>query len=194
MIGTNLSIETPYVSIPATFIDSVLTSIFPGDNPLAIAGLLVAWFLIGFVTMAIFFYFDKKRAMWKMDLIHKIIFSIILGFLSFMGALIAYMPFIFFNHDFLNFASGKLLPFMVIAGFVTYICLFLSSVRIKGREFLKKALYYEWVFIYSISFTSLVISVSIMIKRYWLIALWIAGLLLYFNFFTRTENLIHSTN
>lgn len=168
----NISFEGGGLKISEQVISKVITTIFPGQNYLDILVLIFVWFLVGLITLGIFFYFSKKRRMLKsMTLLQKGIFSIFLGFVSFMIVIITYLPFYFLGYDPLNFAQGIMLPFMILAGFLLYGCLAIASLRVKGRPFILETFKTLFDFFMVITVTLLAVSLTIKTKD-WKLLLW----------------------
>jgi hypothetical protein len=180
----NISFEGGGLKVSEGVISKVITTMFPGGNYLEILILLIAWFLVGLVTLGVFFYFDKKQAMFKsMTLLEKSIFSLFFGFFSFMITIISYVPLVLFNYDPLNLKTGNMLPFMVVAGFVLYACLSIASKRVKGRPFLLKAFRYlsDFAIVFAITFFMVVMFV---ITKNYLLLLWLIVVVIYIFFRT----------
>lgn len=177
----NISFELGGLKLSEQIIGQTINTIFPGNDYLTTLVLIFMWFILGLVTLTFFFYFSKKREMFKkMTLLEKSVFSIFFGFISFMLVIFTYLPLIFLNYDILNFKTGSMLPFMILAGFLLYGCLVCASVIVKGRLFLIKTFKFLEAFFIFISMSFLVIVLVFLNKEYYLLIWFIVPILYFF--------------
>lgn len=144
MVVENISFSGGGFQVSEEVIKKAITTIFPGNDYLTTLILIFSWYLIGIITLNIFFYFyNKEKMLQSMSTILKFSFAIAFGFISFMGIFILYLPLLILNIDILNLKNnGAMLPFMILAGFMLYACLFIASKNAKGKDFLKKTFKY----------------------------------------------------
>ena len=173
-MAENISFEGAGIKVSENLIAKAINTIFPGTNYLDTIILMGCWFLVGIVTMSIFFYFSKKRKMFKtMNLFEKSIFALLFGFGSFMIVIITYLPFAILGFDPLGFFNdGRMLPFMILSGFLLFICLAAASTKIKGRPFLGGTYKFLEAFFMLISMTIMMGSLLIKTGEYKML-LWI---------------------
>ncbi len=174
-MGENISFEGGGLKISEELIAKTVTNIFPGNNYLDTLIFLFACYLIGIVTIELFFYFSKKRKMLKsMTFIQKSIFALFFGFGSLMVVFMTYLPLTFFHFDPLGFfVNGKMLNLMILAGFLLFGCLASSSMRLKGRTFIWGSYRVLEAFFILVTLSFISISLVIVSKSYigltWLI-------------------------
>ncbi len=170
----NISFDGGGIKISEILIARTINTIFPGTNYLDTLILIFCWFLVGIVTLGIFFYFSKKRKMFKtMSRLEKAIFSLLFGFVSFMAVIFTYIPFALLGLDPLDFFNGgRILPFMILAGFLLYGCLIAASRKQNGRPFLVGTYKFLEAFFILISATIMAVCLVIKTRQYQLL-LWI---------------------
>lgn len=179
---SNITFSGGGFSLSETFIGKTINTIFPGNDYLSTLILLIVWFLIGIATLAFFFYFSKKRNMWKsLRGIQLVLLSVSLGFVSFMTIIFSYIPFFIMGIDFLNFKNGTMLSFMLLAAFLLYCCLFIASVNHKGRPFILKTFKNLFSFFMLFSMTFLAIVLTIKTREYRML-LWLIVDLVYIHY------------
>jgi hypothetical protein len=173
-MGQNISFEGGGIKVSESLIARTINAIFPGTNYLDTLILIFCWFLVGIITLGIFFYFSKKRKMFKtMSLFEKAIFSLLFGFGSFMTVIFTYIPFALLKLDPLDFFNGgRILPFMILAAFLLYGCLMAASRKQNGRPFLIGTYKFLEVFFILISVTVMAVCLFIKTRQYQLL-LWI---------------------
>jgi len=180
---SNITFSGYGITISEEFIGKFVNTIFPGGDYLYTLILILMWFLVGIIALSTFFYFSKKRNMWKsISKLQKIIFSVSLGWISFMIVFLSYLPFYLLGLDFLNMVQGKnILLFMILSFLLLYCCLALASSNYKGRPFISKSFKNLGSFFMLFTMTFLAISLTIKTKEYRLL-LWIIVDVIYFHY------------
>lgn len=140
-MAENISLVIGSTKISEEALALTVNTIFPGENYLQTLIALLCFFLTGFLTFSMFFYFSKRRKMWQsMKRQMKFWFSISMGFISFMAAFIIFFGLILIDKELSKIFSSQFYtaPFIIVGGFILYFSLILASLETKGRDVFMK--------------------------------------------------------